>query len=199
MEERAFCELEGLKGIKKRKVDGYLIKEADEDYIKTILEKGCACTVAGSYGALNIWKTDAGIIRGEAMQRCCSLDKKVFLNYTEATAWATKWIDRINGVEPIVEEENEPNYAFRRDVERILMKTQESIYDAFCDAGCGKRMNHDGYGNPCPRNCCTKFNDFAKRIKMRSIRGLETQEAKDIVAKYTHPNPEKFCLKFSNQ
>ena len=145
MEERAFCELEGLKGLKKRKVDGYLIKEADEDYIKTILEKGCACTAAGSFGSLNIWKTDAGIIRGEAMQRWSSLDKKVFSNYTEVTAWAAKWIDRINGVEPIVEKEEdpqeyEPNYAFRRDVERILMKTQESIYDAFCDAGCGKRL-----------------------------------------------------------
>jgi len=196
MEERAFCELGGLKGMKKRKVDGYLIKEADESYIRTILEKGCACTAAGSFGSLNIWKTDAGIIRGEAMQRWSSLDKKVFSNYAEATAWAAKWIDRINGVEPIVEKEETPqepapNYAFRRDVERILMKTQESIYDAFCDAGCGKRLNFDGYGNPCPRNYCAKFNDFARRIKMRSIRGLETQEAKDIVAKYTKSDPDK--------
>lgn len=68
--------------------------------------------------------------------------------------------------------------------------TPEDI-NKLLEAGYGKRLNFDGYGNPCPRNCCAKFNDFARRIKMRSIRGLETQEAKDIAAKYTKSDPDK--------
>lgn len=196
MEERAFCELQRLKGLKKRKIDGYLIKEADESYIKTILEKGCACVATGSYGSFNIWKTDAGIIRGDVMQHWCSLENKHFSNYAEATEWAAKWLDRINGIEPMMEKEPSPkdpeqNYAFKRDMERIITKTRKNMCDAFCDAGCGKRLNYDGYGNPCPQNCCTKIIDFVKRIKMKPIRGLETQEAKEIVAKYTHSDPDK--------
>lgn len=196
MEERAICELQGLKGLKKRKIDGYLIKKADESYIKTILEKGCACVATDSYGSFNIWKTDAGIIRGEVMQYCRTFEKKRFSNYTEATEWAAKWLDRIKGIEPMVEKEAstkdlEQNYAFKRDMERIITQTRQNMCDAFCDAGCGKRLNYDGYGNPCPQNCCTKIIDFVKRIKMKPIRGLETHEAKEIVAKYTHSDPDK--------
>lgn len=40
MKPKAFCDLEGLQGVRKRKVDGYLIKEADKDYIRNILDKG---------------------------------------------------------------------------------------------------------------------------------------------------------------
>lgn len=195
MEEIAACELQGLKGLKKRKVDGFFIKVAEEAYIKTILDKGCACVAAGTYGSFNIWKTDAGIIRGEVMRCWCSLEKKRFSSYAEATEWAAKWIDRINGIEPMQKkeaspQESEPNYAFKRDVERVIMQTRKNMCDAFCDAGCGKRLNYDGFGNPCPQNCCAKINDFVRRIKMKSIRGLETQEAKEIIAKYTHSNPD---------
>lgn len=97
MKERVFCDLEGLAGVRRRKVGAYAITEADALQIKSILESKHACTSAGSYGAINIWKTDAGEIRGEAMQNLCSLEVCIFATYAKAAEWAQKWLDRING------------------------------------------------------------------------------------------------------
>lgn len=91
-----FCYLVALPGIRKRKIGACYIKEASENEIKNILEKGFACTSAGGNGAINIWKTDGGVIRGEAMRNCHSLDKKEFSSYTEVAKWAKQWIKIIN-------------------------------------------------------------------------------------------------------
>lgn len=82
------------------------------------------------------------------------------------------------------------NYAFKRDLERVIMKTNENILDAYCDTSCGKRLNYDGNGNLCPRNCCTRFVNFVNRVKMKPIRNLETQEAKAVVAKHANLDPK---------
>ncbi len=95
MKERAISELVNLKGVKKRKIDAYFIKEADKSYIKKVLENGCACTAAGVKGAINIWKTDAGVIRGEAMRRWTILESTRFSSYAEAAKWAEEWLDKI--------------------------------------------------------------------------------------------------------
>lgn len=87
--------LVGLKGVRKRKVDGYMIREADKDYIKKILEKGCACVAANDNGSFNIWKTDSGIIRGEAMRLMCTLESKQFSTYEDAAEWAEIWLENI--------------------------------------------------------------------------------------------------------
>lgn len=188
MKERVFCDLEGLAGVRRRKVGAYAITEADALQIKSILESKHACTSAGSYGAINIWKTDAGEIRGEAMQNLCSLEVCIFATYAKAAEWAQKWLDRINGRDIVETSFDEPNYAFKRDVERIMMASRKNMLDAFCTAVCNNWQNHDGNGNPCPRNCCPKFNKFVEPIKTTPIRGLETTEAKEAVNKYINDN-----------
>lgn len=95
MKTKAFCKLEGLHGVRKRKVDGYLIKEADMDCIKNILEKGAACVSAGDNGSFNIWKTDDGIIKGEAMRRLCILESTQFSTYEEVAEWVEIWLENI--------------------------------------------------------------------------------------------------------
>lgn len=95
MEQRAFCILEGLKGVKRHRVDGYLITEAEESYIKKTLENGNACVAAGDNGSLNIWKTDTGVIKGEVMRIWHTLEEKSFFSYAEVVIWANKWIDYI--------------------------------------------------------------------------------------------------------
>lgn len=188
MNERIFCDLIGLPGVRRRKVGAYAITEADASQIKTILESKHACTSADSYGAINIWKTDAGEIRGEAMRNNCSLEAQVFATYEKAAEWAQKWLIRISGKEDVETPFDEPNYAFKRDVERIMMASRKNMLDAFCTAVCNDWQNHDGNGNPCPRNCCSKFNKFVELIKTTPIRGLETTEAKEAVNKYINDN-----------
>lgn len=186
MKERIFCDLIGLPGVRRRKVGAYAIKEADASQIKTILESKHACTSADNYGAINIWKTDAGEIRGEAMRNNYTLEAQVFATYEKAAEWAQKWLIRISGKD--VTPFDESNYAFKRDIERIMMASRKNMLDAFCAAVCNDWQNHDGNGNPCPRNCCPKFNKFVELIKTTPIRGLETTEAKEAVNKYINDN-----------
>lgn len=188
MKERIFCDLIGLPGVRRRKVDAYAITEADASQIKSILESKHACTSADSYGAINIWKTDAGEIRGEAMRNNCTLEAQVFATYEKAAEWAQKWLIRISGKEEVETPFDESNYAFKRDMERIMMASRKNMLDAFCTAVCNDWQNHDGNGNPCPRNCCPKFNKFVELIKTTPIRSLETTEAKEAVNKYINDN-----------
>ncbi len=189
MNKDAFCTLVGRKRMGKREVDGYLINDVNVDYIKEILERGCACTSADDNGSLCIWKTKAGVIRGEVMRNWCTIEEKVFSDYSEIIEWATKWLDYIGCKIPMPTEDNSAirtafNPMYKRDVERVIMQSRENMLDAFCDAGCGKRLNYDGNGNPCARNCCTKFVEFVKLVKTKPIRNLETQEAKEAVARH---------------
>lgn len=94
--QQVFCDLIGLKGIKKRRTNAIFIKEANVKEIKSALESGYACTSAGDNGAINIWKTDAGILRGETMRHCCSIECVKFSTYAEAIEWAQKWLPKIN-------------------------------------------------------------------------------------------------------
>lgn len=196
MNKGAFCELVDLKGVKKRKTDGYLIKEAEEAYIKKTLEKGCACVAAGDNGSMNIWKTDAGVIRGEVMRNWHTLEERSFSDYSEVAEWAAKWIDYITCIIPLPTAEN-PNYApeynpaFKRDIERVIVKSRENAINAFCEANCGNWENYDGNGNACARNCCKKFILFTDLLRMKPIRGLETEEAKDAVIRHIEETPEK--------
>lgn len=93
--QQTFYDLIGLKGVKKRRTSAIFIKEANEKEVKTALENGYACTSAGDNGAINIWKTDAGVLRGEAMRYSCTLESVKFSTYTEATKWAQKWLSKI--------------------------------------------------------------------------------------------------------
>lgn len=70
------CQLEGLPGVKKCKVDAYWINDTSD--IEPTLELGFACTSAGDNGAINVWKDDAGMIQGELMRFCVKVEKKHF-------------------------------------------------------------------------------------------------------------------------
>lgn len=72
--EKPICQLEGLPGIKKRIIDAYCINNTSD--IEPTLQLGYACTSAGDNGAINIWKDDAGIIRGELMRYCVTVEKE---------------------------------------------------------------------------------------------------------------------------
>ena len=50
--EKPICQLEGLPGVKKCKVDAYWINDTSD--IEPTLELGCACTSAGDNGAINV-------------------------------------------------------------------------------------------------------------------------------------------------
>ena len=92
--EKPICQLEGLTGIKKRKIDAYLINNTSD--IEPTLELGYACTSAGDNGVINVWKTDAGIIRGELMRYCVTVEKRTFTSYSEAEKCVNDWLEKIN-------------------------------------------------------------------------------------------------------
>lgn len=92
--EKPICQLEGLPGIKKRIIDAYCINNTSD--IEPTLQLGYACTSAGDNGAINIWKDDAGIIRGELMRYCVTVEKRVFASYEEAEKCVSDWLKRIN-------------------------------------------------------------------------------------------------------
>lgn len=92
--EKPICELEGLPGVKKRKIDAYPINNTSD--IEPTLELGCACTSAGDNGAINIWKDDAGIIRGKLMRYCVTVEERTFASYVEAEKCVSYWLKRIN-------------------------------------------------------------------------------------------------------
>jgi hypothetical protein len=72
--EKPICQLDGLPGVKRCKVDAYSINNTSD--IESTIELGYACTSAGDNGAINVWKDDAGIIRGELMRYCVTVEKK---------------------------------------------------------------------------------------------------------------------------
>lgn len=92
-EEKPLYQLNRLPGIKKRNIDAYWINDTSD--IEPILELGFACTCAGHNGAINVWKTDAGIIRGHLMRYCVVVEKRVFSDYPEAKKCVSDWIGRI--------------------------------------------------------------------------------------------------------
>lgn len=92
--EKPFCQLKGLPGVKKCKVYAYWINDTSD--IEPTLELGYACTSAGDNGAINVWKDDAGIIRGELERYCVSIEKRTFANYAEAEKCVNDWLERIN-------------------------------------------------------------------------------------------------------
>jgi hypothetical protein len=92
--EKPIYQLDGLPGVKRRKVDAYLINDTSD--IEPTLELGYACTAAGDNGAINVWKDDAGIIRGELMRYCVTVEKKTFTSYVEVEKCVSDWLERIN-------------------------------------------------------------------------------------------------------
>lgn len=92
--DEVFCELVGLPG-RRGKTDACLIKEASAEHIRRIIESGRACTCAGDNGAVNIWRTDGGVLRAEAMRRMMSVERVVLLNYHSAAEWLAEWLERI--------------------------------------------------------------------------------------------------------
>lgn len=92
--EKPICQLEGLPGVKKCKVDAYWINDTSD--IEPTLELGCTCTFAGDNGAINVWKDDAGIIRGELTRYRVTIEKRTFAGYTEAEKCVADWIERID-------------------------------------------------------------------------------------------------------
>lgn len=91
---KPICELEGLPGVKKHKIDAYWFEDVDD--IEATLELGCACTSAGDKGAINVWKDDAGIIRCELMRHCVTVEKRTFASYSEAEKCVNDWLEWIN-------------------------------------------------------------------------------------------------------
>ncbi len=92
--EKPIGQLEGLPGVKRRTVDAYRINTTSD--IEPTLELGYACTSAGDNGAINVWKDDDGIIRGELMRYCVTVEKRKFANYTEAEKCINDWLEKIN-------------------------------------------------------------------------------------------------------
>lgn len=92
--EKPICQLEGLPGVKRHKVDAYLINDTSD--IEPTLELGYACTSAGYNGAINVWKDDSGIIRGELMRYCVIVEKRTFASYSEVEKCVSDWLERIN-------------------------------------------------------------------------------------------------------
>lgn len=92
--EEPFCQLVGLSGVKNRDIDSYWINDTSD--IKPTLELGCACTAAGNNGAFNVWKDDAGIIRGELSRYGFTVEKKIFSDYSEMESCVSDWLKRIN-------------------------------------------------------------------------------------------------------
>ena len=73
-----------------------IIQNNDTSDIEPTLELGCACTSAGDNGAINVWKDDAGIIRGELMRYCVTIESRSFSNYPEAEKCVSDWLELIN-------------------------------------------------------------------------------------------------------
>ena len=82
--EKPICQLDGLPGVKRRKVDAYSINNTSD------IES------AGDNGAINVWKDDAGIIRGELMRYCVTVEKRTFTSYAEVEKCVSDWLERIN-------------------------------------------------------------------------------------------------------
>ena len=80
--------------VKRRKVDAYSINNTSD--IESTIELGYACTSAGDNGAINVWKDDAGIIRGELMRYCVTVEKRTFTSYAEVEKCVSDWLERIN-------------------------------------------------------------------------------------------------------
>lgn len=53
-------------------------------------------TSAGDNGAINVWKDDAGIIRGKLMRYCVTVEKRTFANYVDAEKCVSDWLERID-------------------------------------------------------------------------------------------------------
>lgn len=92
--EKPICQLKGLPGVKRSKVDAYCINNTSD--IESTLELGYACTAAGDNGAINVWKDDAGIIRGELMKYCVTVEERTFASYVEVEKYVSDWLERIN-------------------------------------------------------------------------------------------------------
>lgn len=92
--EKPICQLERLPGVKRRIIDAYCINNTSD--IEPILELGYACTSAGDNGAINVWKDDAGIIRGKLMKYCVTVENRTFASYVEAEKCVSDWLERIN-------------------------------------------------------------------------------------------------------
>lgn len=92
--EKPICQLDGLPGVKREKTDAYWFKDVND--IEATLELGYACTSAGDNGAINVWKDDAGIIRGKLMRYCVTVEKRTFANYVDAEKCVSDWLERID-------------------------------------------------------------------------------------------------------
>jgi len=92
--EKPFCQLDGLPEVKRRKVDAYWINDTID--IEPTLELGYACTSSGNNGAINVWKDDTGMIRGELMRHLVVVEKRTFVSYEEVEKCVRDWLDRIN-------------------------------------------------------------------------------------------------------
>lgn len=92
--KKSIGQLEGLPGVKRRIIDAYRINNTSD--IEPILELGYACVSAGDNGAINVWKDDAGMIRGELTRYCVTVEKRIFASYTDAEICVSDWLERIN-------------------------------------------------------------------------------------------------------
>lgn len=92
--EKPICQLEGLPGVKRDKIDAYWFKDIND--IEATLELGYACTSSGNNGAINVWKDDTGMIRGELMRHLVVVEKRTFVSYAEVEKCVSDWLERIN-------------------------------------------------------------------------------------------------------
>ena len=92
--EKPICQLEGLPGVKRDKIYAYWFKDIND--IEATLELGYACTSAGNNGAINVWKDDTGMIRGELMRHLVVVEKRTFVSYAEVEKCVSDWLERIN-------------------------------------------------------------------------------------------------------
>lgn len=91
--ESPFGVLIELPGVKRNEIDAYYINHTSD--IEPILESGSACTAAGGNGAINVWKDDAGVIRGALMCMRRTVEKRIFASYAEAEKCVEDWLEKI--------------------------------------------------------------------------------------------------------
>ena len=76
--EKPICQLDGLPGVKRRKVDAYSINNTSD--IESTIELGYACTSAGDNGAMQKWKNALVIgLKGLTHNLYCNEHRKNFI------------------------------------------------------------------------------------------------------------------------
>ena len=88
--------LDKLKGVSEGEVRACFVSGKDPFNLKEILKCGLAFTSAGGNGAINVWITDNGELKGELMRYCVVKESTTFNSIKEAKDRISVWMTIIN-------------------------------------------------------------------------------------------------------